>query len=354
MLPIAVMKSPCKENTNTRRALHVLLNREIAMRQELKPRHIQGATLVRVAVAAGFKTGDLGARALGLRGDLQAIILRWGHSARSLQLSLTCCPERREIAAQCGPDVIADHISAAVPGVQPGVPPLVDVLAHTGALRTVSVDWLRAKMQSDYWFAYSLDRGGRLSGLDAEWLKANFRDDDSLSFALAAGGFLKRKAVTQQWLADSIRCPRVLAKTIRELDVPVAPEWAAKIFSSFHDFVTLTGDDLTFEAMIEMHWQWYRKPDRPPTDLALEIIELNHRAPAAVFRDVATVFYHLQGVPLSVMEDVIVSCDELTGMERFLSAHRRDDGDHEACERAIAAWGWHGDAATVLAVAVSP
>ena len=334
--------------------MHILLHRELAMRQCLKPRRIEGLTLVRLAAAVGLNTSTKsGPRALGLRGDLQAIILRWGHSARSLQLSLTCCPERREIAEKCPPDVIADHIDTAhFSRTFPGVPPLVDVLAHAGTLRTVSVEWLRAHIESDYWFAYALDRGGHLAALSPEWLKANLRDDNSLSFALAAGGFLARNAVTPQWLADAVRCPRVLVQMLSELNAPVPLEWAARTLTCFHDFVALVGHALTYANLVAAHVAYYQTTARPPTDLALEMIEINHREPATVVRDVAFVFYHLQGVPRATMEDVLLSCDRFSGLDAFLDAHRRDDGELEACTRAIAAWGWHGDDAAILAVSV--
>jgi hypothetical protein len=334
-------------------ALRIVVGREIAMRQGLVPRGVAGRELVRLAIASCNRAATK--RALGLTGDFPILMLRWGHCAKFIQKSLTCCPERREVLATCDPTVIADHIErAGTPRPWVGMPPLVDVLLSGDLLRKVDTEWLVARMPSDYWLAYAMDRAGLMAGVTPDWILEHMKTDSARDLALRTGGFIKDRRVTRDFLATAIKNPAKLTGCLADLGAPCPRDFLAATFKRFGDymnaFMLWHAPTASQVQVVEDFNRWYRNHDEAPEDLALELVRLNHSG----YADVAPVgaqamLKNLRGVPCPLVVDVIMSCDRLPGLEEWLAEGSHGESMYDDCMREVKAMGWSDEDADDIA-----
>lgn len=334
-------------------ALRIVVDREIAMRQGLVPRGVAGRELVRLAIASCNRAATK--RALGLKGELPALLLRWGHCGKFIQKSLTCCPERREMLATCDPTVIADHIANA--GAQRpwvGMPPLVDVLVSGDLLRKVDTAWLVARMPSDYWLAYAMDRAGLMARVTPEWILQHMKTDASRDLALRTGGFIRDRRVSRDFIASAIKHPAKLTGCLADLGDPCPRDFLAASFRRFSDYMTAFmiwhSAYASQVQVIEDFNRWYRSADEAPEDLASELTRLNHSG----YGDVAPastkdVLKNLRGAPCPMVVDVILSCDRLPGITEWLAEGSHGVSMLDDCTREVKAMGWSDEDADDIA-----
>ena len=326
------------------------------MRQSLLPRRIAGRELVRMANAVCSK--EALEPGLGLDGELQALLLRWGHDAKFTQMSLTCCPERVELLSRCDPDVLAAHIERAgrIPSV-PGEPPLLNAMRVGGLLERVSPEWLKRHMPGDFWLARALDGGRQYAGVTPDWIVANMDDDMARSYALRAGGYLKRKEVTRSWLNPRIGDRQILLACLQELDDHCDVEFLRNAFPKFEDFMdgfmTWHARDATLARVYEHYERSFRNPEVPPNDLATEIVKFNQGYEDAVILDVGELLYRIQGVSVCIVLDVLDTVDCLSGVGDLVA---RTGGDGASLvqdvAKALQSLGWNAEESTEIAINV--
>lgn len=337
-------------------ALRVVLARELSKRQALAPRRIAGRELVKIANAVCSREA---LRAdLGLDGELQALLLRWGHDAKFTQMALTCCPERLEILRRCDPEVLAAHIERAgrLPPV-PGEPPLLSVLRSGDLLKHVTPEWLKRNMPGDYWLARSLDCGGHYASVTPTWIVQNMHTDIARAYALRAGHYLKRKDVTRAWLNSRIGDRRVLLACLQELDDHCDVVFLRSAFPKFEDFMDgyliWHHRDASLERVYEYYDAWFRNHEMPPNDLAAEIIKFNADwYEDAVILDVCDIARRLQGVSVDVFLDVLDTVDALSGIDDLICNHFGGVSLMSDVAKALQSLGWNEEESCAIARAV--
>lgn len=320
-------------------ACTVLVHHELACRARLERRAVPGATLLRVAAAVGARVGRDG----GLAGELRALLLRWGHNARSLELSLTCCPERRELAGRSDPDVLAEHMLAAPPDAGGRLAgQLVQVLALGRLLPRVSPDWLRRRVSCDRWLVYALGRGGHLGDVPLGWLSRHVACDDARARSVCAGGLAAGAPLG--WLCGYLRDRRALLWALHacgRLPSVATDAWIAATLPAFCDAfeaLHLSGRlrETALPQLLALYDAHYRRRYSAPDDLAACLQQ--HTVGGGVY-DVSLLLGALVGVSAESLYCVVACCGpELAGAEA-LRRHAKGVGG------ALADLGWTGLAA---------
>jgi len=277
---------------------------------------VPGATICRIADVTGLRLG----KDLGLRGELAAILLRWGHCDSSMVQSLCCCPERRELLQTLSPEWIARTVGGTA---------LAILLECGGHVSSVTPDWLRAHVPAHMLFR-CLKAGGHLSEVSADWLVAHLPSDDVRVYALALGGQLYK--VTADWIIDNIKQRDSLIWALVESDELQAmrPDLVSACVPVFEDLV----DHLcNTDPSIDPHWlcDVYRAAYQDPrgsVDLAEGLIRLciarSHCSYETHF-DAPTLFGSLRGVPAELVCQLIDLVDTLYGVPARTGRRHRGD-----------------------------